>query len=97
MSRERPDGTRLAWRLTRAEQMVGDGLVPFLIAWDPGTHPSETSPAGGHLVSLRGEHPEPERIMRMLDALGVTLSVTRGARPALIATVEGLRGTVELR
>jgi hypothetical protein len=87
----------LAWRLTRSAHLVGDGLVPFLIAWDPGPHPSETSPVGGRLVSLRGEHPEPERIGRMLDAVDVTLEVMPGPQPALIATVECLRGTVELR
>ena len=97
MARERPDGTRLEWRLTRSEQVVGDGLVPFLIAWGPGAHPSETSPTGSRLVSLRGEHPEPERIMRQLEAVGVTLPVTRGAEPALIAAVEGVLGTVDLR
>ena len=97
MSRERPDGIRLEWTLTRAERMVGDGLVPFLIAWDPGAHPSETSPTGGRLVAVRGEHPEPERIRGMLEAVGITLPLTRGPRPALIATVEGAPGTVELR
>jgi hypothetical protein len=81
----------------RSAQMVGYGLVPFLIAWDPGAHPSETSPAGGRLVALRGEHPEPGLIMRMLDPVGVSLGVKRGARPALVATLEGALGTVELR
>ncbi len=65
MSRERPDGLRLEWALTYREEMLGDGLVPFLIAWEPGPHPSETSPSGCRLVSLRAEHPEPERIAGM--------------------------------
>jgi hypothetical protein len=97
MSRERPDGTRLEWQLTRSGQLVGDGLVPFLIQWGPGQHPSETSPAGCRLVSLRGEHPEPERITRMLEAVDVKLPVTAGAEPALVATIEGTLGTFELR
>jgi hypothetical protein len=97
MTRERPDGSRLAWRLTRSLHVTGDGLVPFLIAWEPGAHPSETSPAGCRLVALRGEHPEPEVIRRLLDAVGVTLAVTQGPRPALIATVAGVLGTAELR
>src|SRR5512145_3038087 len=56
MSRERPDGTRLEWVLTFREHALGNGLVPFLIAWEPGPHPSDTSPGGCRLVSLRGEH-----------------------------------------
>jgi hypothetical protein len=97
MSRDRPDGTRLEWSLTRAGLALGDGLVPFLISWDPGPHPSETSPTGGRLVSLRAEHPEPERIGRMLEVLGARLPLTQGPAPALIATIEGPRGVVELR
>ncbi len=77
--------------------MLGGGLVPFLIAWEPGLHPSETSPGGCRLVSLRGEHPEQERIAAMLAAIGAEMPVTHGPRPALIAVVEGPRGTVELR
>lgn len=97
MSRERPDGSRLEWSLTRSALSAGDGLVPFLIAWDPGPHPSETSPTGAQLLALHAEHPEPERIMRMLDILGITLPMRQGPRPALVAIVEGVRGTVELR
>ena len=97
MSRERPDGTRLEWALTFREQPLGDGLVPFLIAWEPGPHPSETSPGGCLLVSLRGEHPEPDRIAALLAAVGVEMEVVRGERPMLIAALEGAEGVVELR
>jgi len=97
MSRVRPDGRRLEWSLTYREELLGDGLVPFLIAWEPGPHPSETSPGGCHLVSLRGEHPEPERIAGMLAGLGVEMAITAGPRAGLVATIEGARGMVELR
>ncbi len=97
MSRERPDGKRLEWALTFREQALGDGLVPFLIAWEPGPYPSETSPGGCQLVSLQGEHPEPERIAAMLAAIGVDMAVARAERPALVATVERKRGVLELR
>lgn len=97
MSRVRPDGTRLEWALTFREQALGDGLVPFLIAWEPGPHPSETSPGGCRLLSLRGEHPEPERITGMLAAVGVEMAVTRRESARLVAVVKGPRGIVELR
>ena len=97
MARQRPDGGRLEWRLTRSPRLVGDGLVPFLIAWNPCPHPSETAPPGGRLISLRGEHPEPESIARMLDILGAATTVALGPSPALIATIEIVGRTVELR
>ncbi|HSC71259.1 MAG TPA: VOC family protein [Candidatus Methylomirabilis sp.] len=97
MNRERPDGTRLEWSLTYRENLLGDGLVPFLIAWEPGAHPSETSPGGCLLVSLRAEHPEPERIAGMLSVLGVQMEVAQGDKPALVAMVQGAKGRLVLR
>ena len=97
MSRELPDGGRLNWSLTLPRPDAGDGLVPFLIRWEPGPHPSETSPPGCDLIALRREHPEPERVRAVLGALGVELPVERAPEPALIATIRGPKGEVELR
>lgn len=97
MSRDLPGGGRLAWRLTRAKDPAGDGLIPFLIDWGESEHPSRTSPAGCLLLSLRAEHPEPARIRTMLRALGADVAVDAGPAPALIATIETPKGHVELR
>lgn len=96
MSRALPDGGELCWRLTLPHARAGDGLVPFLIEWEPGPHPSQTAPAGALLADLQGEHPRPEAVFPLLDALGVELQVTESARPGLIATIEGPNGTVLL-
>lgn len=96
MSRERPDGVLLRWRLTTGRR-PGDGLVPFLIDWGDAPHPSEDAPGGCRIVALRAEHPEPARIAALLDALELGLDVTEAGLPALIATIETPRGTVELR
>lgn len=96
MSRTLPDGAVLRWRLTMPPERKGDGVVPFLIEWEPGPHPSETSPHGCRLVTLTAEHPHPAEIDRMLAALGVGLAVAEAGRPALIATIECPRGTVVL-
>jgi hypothetical protein len=96
MSRALPDGGELRWRLAVHPEPVMGGVVPFLIQWEPGKHPSETSPAGAQLVDLEAEHPRPDEVNRMLQALGVQLTVTESARPALIATIEGPTRTVIL-
>jgi hypothetical protein len=71
--------------------------VPFFIAWGEGTsHPSQDSPAGCTLTSLRIEHTEPDRFGRMLAALGVAASIEPGARSRLIAGLETSKGLVEL-
>jgi hypothetical protein len=47
-------------------------------------------------MSLRAEHPEAEQVQRMLRQLGLDLAVTKGARPALIATFDSPKGHVQL-
>lgn len=97
-SRRRPDGVLLTWRTTNpADASAGDGLMPFFIDWGTSSHPSASAATGATLVSLRAEHPEPDRVMAMLRAVGVELAVTRGPAAALIATIAGPKGQVELR
>ena len=94
--RDLPDGGHLSWRLAVRPQPAGDGLVPFLIQWTSEPHPSATAPKGCRFVALRAEHPEPESLLAMLQALAFDLAVTGGDAPRLIATLETPNGRVEL-
>ena len=96
MSRARPDGIRLAWRLTLTPRLQGDGLVPFLIDWGTTPHPAAGAAAGCILRILRAEHPEPEVIRPLLNAVKAELPLSHGGAPALIATIETPRGRVLL-
>ncbi|HXM54087.1 MAG TPA: VOC family protein [Candidatus Dormibacteraeota bacterium] len=97
MSRRRPDGSLLEWRLTRDAPDPSRLVVPFLIDWGASPHPSESAPAGARLVELRAEHPDPGAVQAELAALGVTLPVDEGPEPALVATLETPRGRVVVR
>jgi hypothetical protein len=96
-SRKRPDGGLLTWRYTDPRVVVSEGVVPFFIDWGKTPHPAESAVSGGRLVGLRAEHPDAERVQRELRSLGLDLTVTKGPRPALVATIEGPRRRVELR
>ena len=96
MSRTRPDGVRLAWRLTFTPRLPGDGLVPFLIDWAATPHPAATAATGWTLIELRAEHPEPAIIRPLLKALNAELPLTDGPVAALVATIETPSGRVEL-
>ncbi len=96
MSRELPDGTRLEWKLSVMRPAPADGLVPFLIEWGAGSHPARTAPSGCSLLDLEAEHPHPELVTPLLDALGADLQVCEGARAALLATIACPNGTVFL-
>ncbi len=95
--RRRADGSLLTWRFTDPRVPTADGLVPFFIDWGSSPHPAASAPFGASVLALRAEHPHPAGVVSLLKALLVDLPVTRGDRPALIAMLEGRRGTVELR
>ncbi len=97
LGRDLPDGGRLEWRLTFPGELAGDGLVPFLIDWGSTPHPSVTAPQGCSLLSLRGEHPEPELVKPLLQALEVDLDVAKGRAPTLVATLQTPNGEIDLR
>jgi hypothetical protein len=96
-NRRRPDGVLLAWRYTNPAIVEADRLVPYFIDWGSSPHPSRMAAPGARLVDLRAEHPDPARVGRMLGQLGLALPVRKGPRATIVATIDGLKGRVELR
>ncbi len=96
-SRKRPDGVVLSWRYTDPRVVLADRLVPYIIDWGTSPHPSATAAKGVTLLTLRAEHPDAENVQKMLRQLGFDLAVTRGPKPALIATFDSPKGRVEIR
>jgi hypothetical protein len=97
MSRDRPDGVRLEWRLTLRAEPAGDGLVPFLIDWGTTPSPAIQAAAGCRLVALRGVHPRIAEVSPLLLALGVDLALDPAPVAGLVAVLDTPLGQVELR
>jgi hypothetical protein len=96
-SRRTPQGVLLTWSYTNPRTRLADGIVPFFISWGSTPHPARTAPPGASLVGLRAEHPDADAVQKTLSQLGLDLPVTTGPNAALIATIVGPRGRVELR
>lgn len=94
--RRTPDGATLSWKLTDPEDTRCHGVVPFLIDWLDSPHPAAMAPGGCELLGLRAEHPDPGCPLPLLVALDLTLPVSEGPAPALIATIRSPAGVVEL-
>jgi hypothetical protein len=100
MSRRRPDGTLLEWRLLQLDDDEG-GLLPFFIEWGGTEHPSRSAPGGCRLVRFTLHHPSPADLRRRLRALGLdpagpAVTVEAAPAPHLSALLDTPRGRVEL-
>lgn len=96
-SRRRPDGSRLAWRFTDPHHLPEGSVLPFFLDWGDSPHPAASAPYGARLTGLRAEHPDAAGVRDALSRLGVPLSVAEAPRTALVATIAGAKGEVELR
>ncbi len=96
-SRLRPDGSTLSWELTDPLQPRAGGVVPFFIDWRQGRHPASVAEAEAELLGFAAEHPEPDAVAGQLRSLGISLDVTLGPAPALVATLQTRDGALDLR
>jgi hypothetical protein len=96
-SRQRSDGVTLTWQFTEPTVVHEDGIVPFFIDWQSSSHPAASAARGAELVSFFAEHPEPERVKRLLSALDLALDVYPALKPALVGVLRTDRGEFELR
>jgi hypothetical protein len=69
LSRVTPDGTELAWHLTRSDNAAPG--VPFLIDWDESPHPGLSDLPALELVSFTTSTSEPDALRDRLAALGL--------------------------
>ena len=70
MSRRRPDGALLHWRLTLRPMGPDVAAVPFFIDWLDSEHPAAALPASADLTSLTVTHPDRDRLTSLLAELG---------------------------
>jgi hypothetical protein len=96
-SRQRSDGVLLSWRYTDPRTLVSEGVIPFFIDWGKTEHPAGTAAKGASLIGLRAEHPSAGEVQKALNRLGLGLRVQAGPQAALIASITGPRGKVDLR
>ncbi|MEM9562748.1 MAG: VOC family protein [Actinomycetota bacterium] len=98
MSRARPDGTELSWRLTIGDPADTPAATPFAIDWGASPSPALSLPSMGGLVELRVEHPDAAAravAEAVAAAVDQTVVVSDGA-PRLTAVVDTPGGRVEI-
>lgn len=94
LSRRKPDGELLRWRLTRGEGRRLD--VPFLIDWGTTQQPGLSDIPAIDLVAFEHVEPEPASVRQILDTLtpGDGADVMPGAQPGYRLRVRSAGGVV---
>ena len=92
MSRVKPDGEEISWRLTRANRV---GLVPFVIDSGATPNPATVTPGGCSLVAVEGSDPDPSGIRALHQDLGLNSTISDGPT-AIRIVLETPNGTVSL-
>jgi catechol 2,3-dioxygenase-like lactoylglutathione lyase family enzyme len=88
-SRKRPDGRVLQWQTLTLKDNAS-WTLPFFIDWSADSpHPSEDAPKGCSLVHFQVVTPDPGKLTKMTTLLGLNLSISKGEKPLLIATIAG--------
>ncbi|HSM00900.1 MAG TPA: VOC family protein [Acidimicrobiia bacterium] len=101
MSRIRPDGTVLSWRLVGVDEMFGPDRLPFFIEWeiDPDDHPGrmeathQVEPAGVGAIVVTGD---PGLIRERLGEHALPIEATAGEPGIASVTVATTRGDIVL-
>ena len=96
MSRKRPDGGTLRWRLSDPMALPVGGVVPFVIDWGSTPHPSTTLPNDCQLLELIVGHPDPATIRPVLDTIVSGMSIVAAAEPGISARLQTPNGEVDL-
>lgn len=94
-ARNRPDGTRLAWK-TLGFPPSSSPLLPFFIEWDPaGAHPSTTSPGGCRLTGFALQDPAPDALRKTLQSAGIQVEIREGKESRMRISLACPKGDVD--
>ncbi len=96
LSRRRPDGALLSWKLLDVETAPFDRAVPFFIDWLQSPHPSASAAGVVTLERFELGHPEPEALVARLKAIGVSLPVVQAPQLRFEAVLTGPDGETRL-
>jgi Glyoxalase-like domain len=99
MSRRRPDGLLLEWKLTFPQLTGRFGMaLPFMIDWADSSHPTDTLPSAAQLVRLDVAHRDIQALRTAFDIIGIATGVElrEEPQPSLRATIATPSGEVTL-
>ncbi len=97
MSRVRPDGVELIWKLAVPPDLSLGGAMPFLIEWGTDTpHPAADLASVVRVSRLTLHHPDIAPIARALGSLGADITTAQASIPSVSAQLITSTGQLSL-
>ncbi|MFT5133679.1 MAG: hypothetical protein ACI9SC_002152 [Gammaproteobacteria bacterium] len=96
LSRQRPDGEVLRWRLLLPGSPVFKHALPVFIDWMEAPHPSMSAPTGCTLTHFEVGHPKDAELISLYEKLDVSLPVVHSKEAYAKATLNTPKGKVVL-
>ena len=97
LSRQRPDGEVLRWRLLITGSPVFKHALPIFIDWMDAPHPSTSAPTGCQLTHFEVGHPKHAELTSHYEKLDVSLPVVHSRVAFVKATLDTPNGEVVLQ
>ncbi|MEM6318132.1 MAG: VOC family protein [Bacteroidota bacterium] len=93
--RKTTNGQVLAWEMIVPLAKPAVDILPFMTDWQQSdSHPTDSLPVQGELVSLNLAHPTPDTLQPVFDKLNVDLVIERAAVPTIHLVLETAKGRV---
>ena len=83
LSRLKPDGSLLQWKMTLPRFDLYNGFIPFLIDWGSTAHPSSVLPKAGTIENLLLFHPKASEIQLIFEQIGINQKVGLSQTPRI--------------
>jgi hypothetical protein len=96
MTRTRPDGVTLEWRIAMLPGHELPDHLPFVIDWGTSSHPSEAAQNPCRLGAVSVSDPEPSELRRVIEVLGVAGVQVDEGPAAVRALLETPNGPIDL-
>jgi len=96
MSRLRPNGEKLEWKLLKITGHSGSNFVPLVIDWQNCPHPSLDAPKGLKLLSFTIEAIDPTALGEIFSNLEIPVNLEKGEENRLVALLDSPKGKLEL-
>jgi len=97
-SRNTAKGSLLKWELILPLPTPEVEIMPFMVDWSQSeTHPHDELPdMGCKLVELYGTHPDPDKIGKTLEKMGLKFHIEKAERIVLRAILQCPEGNIEI-